>query len=110
MKRLILTPCLILLLSAGCATTQLPGETIAGSSLQRDVLRWVNVLSSDEKCPHPKVVNTEMIELPKDARSSDARWVERWTLDRCGTLTSYTIEFTLDPRGGTNFAINVQNE
>lgn len=112
MKRLILTLCLILLVSAGCATTRLPGETITLSLLQRDVLNQIMLLDRaffDDKCHHRKVVNTEVIEPPKDVRIEGDRplqgnWAERWTLDRCGTLASYRIEFTLDGKGGTYFS------
>ncbi len=115
MKRLILTLCLILLLSAGCATTRLPGETLTLSLLQRDALNTIMMLDRaffDDICHHRKVVNTEVIEPPKDVRVEGGRplqgnWAERWTLDRCGTLVSYRIEFTFDGKGGTYFTTSL---
>ena len=118
-KFLLLT--ILLIPVAGCVTMQLPGETIANSKLQYDTLslvinvdRMISMQKGKEECMYRKIVNTVVIEKPKDVRMESGRsirgnWVEHWTLDRCGTLVLYRIEFTYDEKtGGTYFRVRFE--
>jgi hypothetical protein len=40
----------------------------------------------------------------EDARPVAGRWVERWTLDRCGASVDYVIRFTTTRKGTTFLA------
>lgn len=85
---------------AGCAL-QMPGRTIADTPLQVDTLRAVMLMDladsrqeGDEGCQSRKVVNTQIVEpLVTGWPGIRGKWVERWTLDRCGKLVHYAIKF-----------------
>ena len=95
----------------------LPGETAADPLLQRDVMNYlVNIFEmiADSPCPDRRIANTEVIEDPHDLRWEGetlvyAAWAERWTVDRCGTLESYLVEYVFDAStGGTTFGLGLE--
>ena len=92
------------LLFAGCQTV--PGRTVASPTLQRDVTQMIMAIDGgqDAGCRQRKIVNTEVVSVNPGARSG----VERWTLDRCGTLVNYRVMFTASPRGGTDFGVQLE--
>ena len=93
----------------GCATTsiQLPGNTKADQVLQRDAARFVMLLESAEesRCIRHKIVNTEVVEHPNNPGKDP--WIERWTVDRCGSLVYYKVKFTPSPTAGTGVTVTV---
>lgn len=103
---------LLCILLTACATQRMPGQFQASPRLQLDTWEMILALDSgaDIACKDRKVVNTEVIEQPtgvriKWGRMVKGRWVERWTVDRCGTRVAYRVEYTADGRGGTFFNI-----
>lgn len=82
----------------------MPGQTLCDPTLQQDVLWYVMLYEEvlGGGCPNPKVVDTQVVEPPVEGR-----WVERWTVDRCGTLIHYRIELAASPSGGTSFAVGL---
>ncbi|WP_455209120.1 hypothetical protein [Kaarinaea lacus] len=100
---------IITVLVGSCATQsiQLPGNTKADQVLQRDAARFVMLLESAEesRCVQRKIVNTEVEEHPNDS-DKDA-WIERWTVDRCGSLVYYKVKFTPSPTAGTGVSVTV---
>jgi hypothetical protein len=90
-----------------CATMKLPGQSGADYILQRDASQFVMLLESaaDNTCKQSKIVNTEIIDYPKNPGKDP--WTERWTVDRCGNLVYYKVEFTPSPRRGTDFSVSV---
>lgn len=91
----------------GCATMKLPGQSGANYILQRDASQFVMLLESaaDNTCKHSKIVNTEIIDYPKNPGKDP--WTERWTVDRCGNLVYYKVVFTPSPEGGTKFSVSL---
>jgi len=98
------------LLAGGCAALGpvVPGDTIGSPQLQRDTVRQLLFYDqiADKECTTRKVVNTEVIEAPKNSRTAngvlmEGSWKERWHLDRCGSVVTYDIEFQADGKGGT---------
>jgi hypothetical protein len=56
-------------------------------------------------CKNPTIVNTDVVESP--ARLNVDRWVERWTVDRCGTPIYYRVELTPSKGGGTDYDVSM---
>lgn len=111
----------LILLLAGCATakTYVPGQSLVNEgnpTIRRDVL---HVLSVYESALAPKcklrVVDTQVIEAPKTLeieRGTDlvkAKWVERWTLDRCGSNVTYLIDFDAQGSRGTDIGVRIED-
>jgi len=101
------------------AATIVPGETIASRLLQIDTLQVLMVADGfhasaegDKDCDRRKVVNTEVVQRVRGVRVEGGRpvsgyWSERWTLDRCGKLVPYIVDFTTD-RTGTKFEVDLE--
>ena len=87
----------------GATTKKLPGESLADYTLQGDAGYVVMMLERiiDDTCEQREFVNTEIIEYPENPGKDP--WTERWTIDRCGELVYYKVEFTPSPSGGTDF-------
>jgi hypothetical protein len=66
----------------------------------------------DMVCEDRKLINTEIIEDVTDGKYNASgvllggRWVEIWTIKRCGKEFFWRVVFTADGRGGTNFKIS----
>jgi hypothetical protein len=95
--------------AVSCATKsiQLPGNTMADPVLQRDAAQIVMLLESGEqsRCVQRKIINTEVTARPTDP--GKAPWIERWTVDRCGSLIDYQVKFIPSATGGTDVSVNV---
>ena len=97
--------------------TRVPGDTIADPILQRDTLAFLTQRDLAEagleaRCRIRKVVATTVLEPLEGGqvegdRPVAGRWVERWTLDRCGASVGYLIRFTTT-RTGTSFIAEPQ--
>ena len=91
-----------------------PGDTIADPVLQRDTLAFLAQkdlwdAGPEARCRTRKIVATEVL-TPLDggevegSRPVAGRWVERWTLDRCGASVDYVIRFNTTRKGTTFLA------
>ena len=91
-----------------------PGDTLADRTLQRDTLaflaqRDLSEAGPEARCRARKVVGTEVLvpleggQLEGD-RPVAGKWVERWTLDRCGASVGYVIRFNTTRKGTTFIA------
>lgn len=97
--------------------TRVPGDTIADPILQRDTLAFLTQRDLAEagleaRCRSRKVVATTVLEPLEGGqvegdRPVAGRWVERWTLDRCGASVGYLIRFNTT-RTGTSFIAEPQ--
>ena len=92
-----------------------PGQTVATPQLYQDTWNMIMMFekTSGKGCQNPKVVNTEIMELPKDFVLEGnifmkGRVLERWTLDRCGESVPYRVEYTADGKGGTYFHVRLE--
>jgi hypothetical protein len=94
--------------------TTVPGATLADRTLQRDTLaflaqRDLSEAGPEARCRARKVVETEVLvpleggQLEGD-RPVAGKWVERWTLDRCGASVGYVIRFNTTRKGTTFIA------
>jgi len=102
---------------SGGDATVVPGETIADGTLQRDTLAYLaqrdlSEAGPEARCRSRKVAATELLVPLEDGqvegdRPIAGRWVERWTLDRCGASVGYVIRFTTT-RKGTTFVAEPQ--
>lgn len=91
-----------------------PGDTLADPKLQRDTLAFLAQrdlfeAGAQARCRTRKVVGTEVLEpvvggQVEGDRPIAGRWMERWTLDRCGSVVRYVIRFTTDRKGTTFIA------
>ena len=97
--------------------SRVPGDTIADRILQRDTLAFLTQRDLAEagleaRCRIRKVVATTVLEPLEGSqvegdRPIAGRWVERWTLDRCGASVGYVIRFNTT-RTGTTFIAEPQ--
>ena len=97
--------------------TRVPGDTLADRILQRDTLAFLTQRDLAEagleaRCRIRKVVATAVLEPLEGSqvegdRPVAGRWVERWTLDRCGASVGYVIRFNTT-RTGTTFIAEPQ--
>jgi hypothetical protein len=91
-----------------------PGDTLADRTLQRDTLAFLAQrdlfeTGPDAHCRVRKVVATEVLAPVLGAEVEGNRpiaghWIERWTLDRCGSAVRYVIRFTTTRKGTTFIA------
>ncbi len=93
-----------------------PGGTSASPSLQRATLKLImeldlvvtdvvamDLVATEVECDRRKVIDTEVISVNTDGHTA----TERWTLDRCGKIVNYLIDYT--PTGLWNqFKIGVR--
>ena len=87
-------------------------NTVADPVLRRDVLMTVllaDMISTGvepDPCPNRTIARIEVLEIrPRGPDLGRASWTERWTVDRCGMLVPYTIDFTPTDDGGNDYAI-----
>jgi hypothetical protein len=99
---------------ADAEAATVPGDTIADPILQRDTLAFLAQrdlweAGPEARCRTRKIVATEVL-IPlagdevENARPVAGRWVERWTLDRCGASVDYVIRFNTTRKGTTFLA------
>jgi hypothetical protein len=102
---------------ADAEAATVPGDTLADPVLQRDTLAFLAQrdlweAGPEARCRTRKIVATEVL-MPlagdevENARPIAGRWVERWTLDRCGASVDYVIRFSTT-RKGTTFVADPQ--
>lgn len=93
-----------------------PGTSIADPILQRDALGFlahrdlflarkdVSTAGAEETCDARNVIDTEVLQPLEGAavqgeQPTDGRWVERWTVDRCGMPVRYVVRFSTTQKG-----------
>lgn len=86
-----------------------PGTSIADPILQRDALGFLaqrdfSAAGAEGTCDARNVIDTEVLQPLEGAavqggRPIDGRWVERWTLDRCGMPVRYVVRFSTTQKG-----------
>lgn len=118
--------CLILLhiLICGCKPSQIPQRfpgnslvNVASGDLRRDVYELV--MSSEKsiapKCKQPKVIRTVVVSRPdtfaNEPKTSfiQGKWVERWTVNRCGREVNYRVDFDARGSAGTRISASLEN-
>jgi len=74
--------------------------------LKRDVTEMVMRMDAakDKECTQRKIMKTELVEVGVAPRLG----IERWTVDRCGKFVIYRITLTPDPKGGTQFMVELE--
>lgn len=92
------------------AQPEQPG--LAPASLQVDAMRNIALYSDapPAKCARPLLLTavTENVALNPVIRNGillDGKWTERWTVDQCGTLMEYRVQFYPDGTGGMFSAV-----
>lgn len=97
------------------ACQKLPGNSLADCLLQSDTLGTIafSEFIADKKCQDHHLINTEVIEQPRDVRVENGvlqqgAWLERWTVNRCGTLVPYKVKYAADQQGGTFFQVIIE--
>jgi hypothetical protein len=95
------------LLVISCSTAELPGNSRASPGVQRDVLQMILILdgASGVNCDRHIVLKTEVV---KTAIADDYTAIERWTIDRCGTIVPYRVTFRPGATGGTDFSVHLE--
>lgn len=81
-----------------------PGETLADSTLSVNAIQAIYRLDDlrAERCERRRFVDTDLMETKSGSPpAAGSRWVERWTMDRCGKNVRFLLEFAPDPAGGT---------
>lgn len=98
---------LILLITCLVIPSVGSAETLGSAQLQALTKDQIFLLDREyvaPKCRKRKILSTEVIERPRNARvlagRMAGRWKERWNLDRCGELVPYDIEYRVDKKGG----------
>ncbi len=91
---------LLCLSLVSCVPGQVPGWTRASLPLQNETSKYLKTreaVQSKRQCANAKVIDTEVIDI----------YLERWTLDSCGTMAKYQVRFipTRD-----NLYINAEEE
>lgn len=96
--------------AAWAESEKFPGSSLASPILQSDVAQKIDLLESvfGAGCKSARVVDTEVIEPP--ARINVNPWVERWTVDRCGTRVHYRVELNPSKHGGTDFGVSLMED
>jgi hypothetical protein len=92
-------------------------DSIADMALRTDV--WTVVELADrlvadrlaggeggDPCRTRRLVRAAVVQMPSHLPDgSVSAWSERWTVDRCGTESDYTVRFTPTADGGTHYEI-----
>ena len=92
---------------------EVPGDTIADATLQRDVLELIMLYESAlaPECADPTITNTELLnrEWDEDAGPMDSAddVSERWSVNRCGLTVTYTVTYQQADDGGINFSVHL---
>lgn len=86
--------------------------SIASKQLTRDAWQMVEIFETAAHRPEgckdkPKLGARVIAESPKDADPSKNPWVEHWSVKFCAREATYRVEFTPDPKGGTQFAVRL---
>jgi hypothetical protein len=84
--------------------------------LAGDVLNAIMMIdeAKDPACGNRALYDTGLLEDVEDGTFSPSgillsgKWLEVWTINRCGSLVPYAVQFNPDGAGGTYYAIGTQ--
>ena len=116
MCRTLIAIALLVLCSTAFAG-KLPGESlVTNPTLLSDVYTYLDVTEKalGAGCKKWRVVDTKITKRPKTLGEEKGtglaymHWIERWTVDRCGKKTLYTIEFDMRGSAGTTFKVETR--
>jgi hypothetical protein len=99
----------LLILLGGCAT--LPGQTQRQPSLSDLLLRLDSSekMGGDPRCDSRRVSTTEVVgTVEQGSQGVSGRWIERWTVDRCGSLVPYLVKFARAPDGDLDVTMQLE--
>jgi hypothetical protein len=115
--RVVVTGLAALALVSGCASSterararheaapwRPPGETLADSALSGNAIQAIYRLDDQQgtRCEMRRFVDTDLLQTTSGSPPAPgSAWIERWTMDRCGTRVRFLVEFSPDPAGGT---------
>jgi len=82
-----------------------PAKKAEPPRMKNDVSETIMMMDGfkDQRCGERKVVKTEVVESKSGAPS-----VERWVMDRCGKPVSYSVKYTRNAKGGTDFSVQME--
>jgi hypothetical protein len=85
-----------------------PNQSLASPALQKETLNIIlftdDALSNGMKCNDRRIVKKEVLgQTP--AQGTPNSWTERWTLDRCGTMVRYRVDYTSGKKGKAYFIV-----
>lgn len=93
-------------------TVPVAGQSLADAQLQQDILSFVILYETvaSPACQNRQITNTEVLGVTQDFRFENnilvaGEWSERWTIDSCGAVTAYHVEYQADGNGGVFFSI-----
>ncbi len=91
------------------ATTSQPSSGpvdggLGDSTLKTDVWNAILNAESGRGCNDATSTGIDVVQQ----HDTKGVWVENWTVDACGTTSVLKVTFTLDPKGGMNYAITPQ--
>ena len=98
--------CFLFLMSfIGCATINVPGNTIANSTLKSDIARMINIIENAQapNCKH-EIVDTKF--LKQEGNS----YLEEWKVLSCGKEIIYPVKLIPSPSGGTDFSVKTPDK
>lgn len=81
-----------------------PGDTLASTDLQAEVLEVLLGLEATSGCNDSVVTDTQVVDL------GTGRAEEEWLVDRCGVTVPWTVEFSPAETGGAVFAAHPSAE
>jgi hypothetical protein len=91
------------LISATHADAQpVPGNTGATVELQLDIVKTIAVYEMAKPCEKTKVVDTKVLKIEHVPM---LQTTERWTVDSCGSISSYSVILLSAPSGGTYIVV-----
>lgn len=100
---------LLVVLVAGCATTQEAEEATARERTVSDQVLAFDAskpAGGDPSCRNRKVVSAAVTRPYQPGSQQPAgQWIERWTVDRCGTPVIYDVHYLRAPDGHLGITI-----
>ena len=103
-----LSAVLLLALTAGCMSVDVPGETRAGDVLKQDVASAIKQFELNYGCSTLMltVLDTRLIS-PFDGHSA----VEKWVVESCnGEVHEYRVELIPTADGGTDIGLSAWSD
>ena len=93
---------------ASCASApQLPGETAATGNLAQDTINTISIYSlTTHGCSSVTVTDTRRLGTKGEIKANAQGQIisgsvfEEWTVNQCGTIEKYKIDYTADGKGG----------
>jgi len=82
-------------------------QSLAGPALQKETLGMIlftdDALSNGVKCSDRRIIKKEVVLAP--GQGAPGSWTERWTLERCGAMLRYRVDYTTGKKGKAYFTV-----